>query len=154
MAKKYKDEQSGGDVSVSSIGMSLHDYLIAYAPDVIGSMTFMQNMPPVEYFSRLFEKEKRSEEKKPGKNGGLVWPYAERIVYLARKFIAIPDDFKKLVIDARREKIYWRGDEVDFFNKIVTETILFRDLEPEERANYKKRVMAVAKSMRARHEMF
>lgn len=153
MARKFKDKNDDSAPN-TSYSMTLHDYLITNAPDVISSLPVMQSMPPVEYFSKLFEREKTNEVKRPGKDNGLVWLYAERIVYLARKFISTADDFKKLIIDARRTKIFWRGDEYDFFTKVVTETILFRDLEPKERDNYKKRIMTVAKSMGARHEMF
>lgn len=155
MAKKFKDDYAAGDALVgTSWNMTLHEYLVSNAPDVIDAMPCMGSVSPAEYFSRAFEKEKQSEVKRPGKERGIVWPYAARIVYLARKFKAIADEHRQLVIDARKIKIFWRGDDFDMFNKIVTETMLFRDLSPVERDNYKKRVMTVAKSMGARHEMF
>lgn len=155
MAKKFRgDYASGEGATGTSLDVALSEWVNTNAPDIVGSLSCMKSVPAVEYFARLFEKERKSESKRPGKNGGVDWPYADRLIYLARKFRSLSDDHKNLVITARIENIFWRGDDHDRFNTIVTETILYRDLNPIEKANYKKRLMTVASSLGSRHAMF
>jgi len=153
MARKFKDDLPTGETSLT-LSSTLFDYVSQFAPDVLDALPCMKSRLPLEYWQALFEKEKHIESKKPGKNNGLEWDYAKRLVYLARKFKSFSDKHQNEIIGARKEKIFWRGDEPDFFNTVITETILFRDLEPVEKENYKKRLMVVSKSLGARHAMF
>ena len=156
MAKKFNDNGvgPGSNVVHANFGVTLDQFVTENAPDILESLPCMKSVPAVEYYSRLFEKEKHHESKRHGKDGAVLWPYAVRIIYLARKFRTFSDQHKKLVIDARVEKIFWRGDEPNNFDTIITETILYRDLTDDEKKNYQRKIMAVAKSMKARHAMF
>lgn len=151
MAKKYKGEESSGEYAgVNGLRTSIMEYVTQFAPDILTSLTIMRSAPVLEYYTRLFDREYRSEEKRMGKSM-VIWPYADRIIYLARKFASLSDEEREFVVTARKEKIFWRGDTLSFFNTVITETCMFRDLEPAERSNYKKRIWNVAKSLSERH---
>lgn len=59
------------------------------------------------------------------------WPYAERAVYCLLKYLALPAEFQKIIIAAREDGIYWRGDDFEFFRKVIDETITMRDMGRE-----------------------
>ena len=155
MAKKFNGDYATGEAVINtSLNTTISEFVSTFAPDILESLPCMKGYPAIEYYGKLFEKEKQSESKRPGKNNGVEWPYAARVIYLARKFRSLNEIARQLVIDARRENIFWRGDDHDMFNTIVTETLAYRDLEPFEKANYKKRLMVMAKSLMQRHAMF
>lgn len=155
MAKKFNGDYAVGEASASmSLNATISEFVSSFAPDILESLPCMKGEPAVEYYGRLFERERQSESKRPGKNNSVEWPYAVRIIYLARKFRSLNESERQLVIDARRVKIYWRGDDHDMFQTVATETLGYRDLEPFEKANYKKRLMVMAKSLLQRHEMY
>ena len=62
-----------------------------------------------------------------------IWPFADRIKYNLNKFLGLDQDFQKLICSAREDKIYWNGDERDFFMKIISETFAMREIRSEER---------------------
>lgn len=155
MAKKFKDDFTDGAPKIgSSLSMTLAEYVGQFAPDLMTRLPCMKGANPVEYYARLFEKEKQSESKRPNKNNGVQWDYAKRIIYLARKFRSFSEENQALVINARIANIFWRGDEPERFNTIITETILYRDLSPDEKKAYQKKLMKVAANMGDRHAMF
>jgi len=51
-----------------------------------------------------------------------IWPYAENAKYLLTKFLNASFELQTIVIAAREDGIYWRGDELDIFYKIIEET--------------------------------
>lgn len=150
MARKFH-EDSGSSQSYSApryIGLS--EYISTYYPDILESIE-ESNVPMVVFWSDLFERSKQSEFQDLKKNG-VSWPYADRLARLARSYKAADAMLKDLIQQAREVDIYWRGDEFSMFDRIVTETILFRRLEPHEKENYKKRAWDVAMSLGQRHE--
>lgn len=60
------------------------------------------------------------------------WPYAERSIFLSRKFMKSAADFKKFIIAAREDGIFWRGDDPDEFYRIAGEIELFRTKDDSE----------------------
>jgi hypothetical protein len=51
-----------------------------------------------------------------------IWPYADRMKYLARKFFDADTDLQNFVIAARQDRIEWRGDDMKTFLMIIEET--------------------------------
>lgn len=77
----------------------------------------------------LFEKELPEEKlklvttkSKTGTDKKLyVWLYAERIKYLLIKFLGAGHKLQSLIVAAREDDIYWRGDEFDVFVSLITQ---------------------------------
>jgi len=87
----------------------------------------------VGWFLNLVELEHRTERPKEQssrkKEGGAwVWPYAERVKYLLRKYLMAPLELQQLVVAAREDKIFWRGDDYPFFVCVIDETEKMRGL--------------------------
>jgi len=51
-----------------------------------------------------------------------LWPYADRLKFLVKKFFSVDDELRSLVIAARQDRIEWRGDELEFFVMVIEET--------------------------------
>ena len=153
MARKFREEASATDLQVMPLGVSLDAYVAQVAPDVLGSLPIMASASTLEYFKRLFEQQKSGEQQSMGKSI-VIWPYATRLIVLARAFRALTQDQQQFVVNARKEQIFWRGEDLGFFNTVITETILYRDLDENEKAAYRKKLMAVAANMAQRHAMF
>jgi len=86
------------------------------------------------WFLHLVEPEHRTERPKEQslrkKDGGTwLWPYAERIKYLLRKYLMAPLELQQLVVAAREDGIFWRGDDYPDFICVIDETEKMRDLE-------------------------
>lgn len=150
MAKKFLDDSAPGMVSQDLSGIDLDRYLALYAPDVLVAIQ-ESGRPMVEFWTSIFEPQKPHEAKKI-KGNALDWPYANRLIYLARKFKTSKTELRDLVLEASGLKIFWRGDDYSMFDRIVTEIILFRRLEPHEKSAYKKKLWGVAMSLSMRHE--
>jgi hypothetical protein len=85
----------------------------------------------VTWFLNLVEAEHRTERPaevitKQGKSW--VWAYAERIKYLLRKYLMAPLELQQLVVAAREDGIYWRGDDYPFFIIVIDETEKMRGM--------------------------
>lgn len=48
-----------------------------------------------------------------------VWPYAERVKYLLLKFLSSDHRLQNLIVAAREDNIFWRGDEFDEFVTLI-----------------------------------
>ena len=51
-----------------------------------------------------------------------VWPERDRLVQLARMFLAQTEDFQRYIVAAQEDGIQWRGDPEWFFRFVVDET--------------------------------
>jgi len=61
---------------------------------------------------------------------GYNTPYHDRLARTLKKFLRQNDIFQALIIDAAERKIYWRGDDMDMFAKIIKEAdIMAKDPE-------------------------
>jgi len=142
-----RDQVSGDTVRAD---ISLLGYLEKYFPDTMKAQPFM-HLGPLNYWQRLFEPAKPHEKKNELRNGGLDWPYGNRIGFMARAFIQLPQVSREIIITARRDGIFWRGDDIEFFNTVIDETHDYRGLTPEEKAKYRQRAMMMAQSLKQRH---
>ena len=96
------------------------------------------------WFLTLVESEHRTERSthvsgrnKHGKSW--QWPYADRVKHLLHKYLVAPLDLQQLVVAAREDGIYWRGDDYLFFVCVIDETEKMRDLGLDE---YRRQVRA------------
>ena len=87
----------------------------------------------VEWFLNLVEPQHRTERPKEQssrkKDGGTwLWPYAERAKYLLRKYLEAPIKLQQVVVAAREDKIFWRGEDYPFFVCVIDDTEKMREL--------------------------
>lgn len=73
------------------------------------------------------------------------WPYLERCVYISGKFFALSADDQQYVLAAREDGIPWRGDDMDFFRRVVEEHMRMQEIGAEV---YRKEALARMKTMR------
>ena len=101
----------------------------------------------VSWFIRLVEGQGWGEslrQKSIGANGAVwVWPYADRMKGLLAIFLKTDEKLQDLILSARQDKIFWRGDKFDFFVKVIDETEAMREVGIVE---YKKQSIANMKS--------
>ena len=57
-----------------------------------------------------------------------VWPYADRVKRLLDVFLKSEKRLQDLIISAREDKVFWRGDDFDFFIKVIAETENMREV--------------------------
>ncbi len=78
--------------------------------------------------------EKPTQVNVTGKSGAVRWysPYVERLVTNLVKFLAeLNEKDRRYIVAAKEEGIYWRGDPMKFFYKIVEETERLRKMGRE-----------------------
>lgn len=148
MAKKYKQEVE--EEKPVNLSINIFQYIASGAPDVLELIPVMNGDLPINFFTVIFEPEGNYEHKRQVKNS-IEWSYANRIIFLARKFKALSEKGQNFVVKASSRRIWWRGDEMRQFRKIVDETINFRQLSEVEKSNYRKRVLIVASKFNERH---
>lgn len=51
--------------------------------------------------------------------GGMIEPYIARVVQNLRKYLALPPGERQYIESARDDGIWWRGDEMDMFRRII-----------------------------------
>ncbi|MBL1265724.1 hypothetical protein [Candidatus Methylomicrobium oryzae] len=130
--------------------ISLFAYMEKYFPDTLEMRPFIMGSKPLNFWQRLFKPEHISEKKRPVKSG-VDWPYANRLGFLARKFATLTPAEKEIVIAARKDQIFWMGDEIEFFNTVIDEMHDYRDLDPEQQEKYRQKALQMATSLKARH---
>ena len=85
-----------------------------------------------EWYLKLLEKHRPEEapRKVQAKSGGFLWqwPYRDRVLFCLRKFKSLPEVEQQTIISARKDKIYWRGDDLDFFMRVIEETEKMREM--------------------------
>lgn len=66
----------------------------------------------------------------PGSDDARRWicPYHNRLVYTLWKFLHQPFADQKLILAAREDKIFWRGDEMKFFMLLIEEVSRMRKI--------------------------
>jgi len=85
----------------------------------------------IDWFMRLVEPEHRTERPQEIRNKSgqsWRWTYADRVLYLLRKYLVAPLELQQLVVAAREDGIFWRGDDYPFFVCVIDETEKMRDL--------------------------
>lgn len=55
-------------------------------------------------------------------------PYVRRLSYTLSKFLSLNENDQRLIIAAKEEDVYWRGDDIDFFMNLVSETQRMRKI--------------------------
>lgn len=56
------------------------------------------------------------------------WPYLDRCLVLARRFLRLPAAEQRTILAAREDGIAWRGDDLETFMRIVGEHYRMREL--------------------------
>ena len=91
----------------------------------------------VEWFIDLLEPERKEEHPKQVQVVGngredngyrWVWPYALRVKGCLLKYLTLSNDDKKIVMAARADNIFWRGDDIKLFMDVVEETMIMREI--------------------------
>jgi len=72
--------------------------------------------PPNDY------KEAVTENHKNGTLTGYDTPYHDRLARTLRSFLGLRSIYQAVVIDAAERGIYWRGEDMDIFPKIIIES--------------------------------
>ena len=148
MAKKYTADKKN-DEPISD--MTFEQYIAKYGADILSQIAQMNGTDALTFWRKTFAPFNPIECKRKVKNS-IDWPYANRIIRLSRGFIQLDVEGRTLVTQAAREKIYWRGDSIEFFNTVITETIMYRGLTDQEREVYRQRIWAVSQNLAQRHE--
>lgn len=96
----------------------------------------------------VIEKPKAGEQPQQYSKGERVfyrWPYAERAVYCLLRFLTLDERGQRLILAAREDEIFWRGDDLDFFRRVIDETFALRDMGVEAyRADASKKLRALS----------
>ena len=61
---------------------------------------------------------------------GYRWecPYHRRLEYTLRKFMDMPPKDRRVIVAAREDGVYWRGDDMRFFVSLIGETTRMREM--------------------------
>jgi len=98
------------------------------------------------WFRNLIEPQRHSErvQQVPTKTGqAWVWPYGNRVKHLLRDYLRADTKLQDVIKAAREDKIYWRGDTLDFFMTVIDETEKMRKVGV---AAYRSRTMQIMKA--------
>jgi len=100
----------------------------------------------VAWFLNLVEPEHRTERPQQVSGRGKQasswrWPYAERVQYLMRVYLGAPIELQQLVVAAREDGIFWRGDDYVFFVRVIDETEKMRELGLDEYRRQSRKAM-------------
>jgi len=147
MRKKFSKDEP---ISNSSPKLDGHTTILEYigssASDILEPMSFM-HLPPLEFWTKLFEHESYMEGKRPVKES-IKWPYVERLVILARKFKSLSNEDRNFILSSRKSGVFWRGDDIEQFIKIVDSTLDYRDLTSEEKDKYRKNLLKMSSAFK------
>ena len=149
---KYYDETNKRHVDIASI--TLVDYLNKRI--ALKRLPEMNNETAIIFYQNLFEPKLDREKKqmllrRNNDEQYLSWPYADRIAYLASKYQTLSKKCREYIVRCRESEIFWRGDEIEKFRKIVRETLIVRKKTPIEKAQYKKNILARVMAFKATH---
>jgi hypothetical protein len=148
MQKKFK-QTPAAELPASAASPSLAEYIQAYAPQVLADQDFMQGAPALDFWQALFQAQQPGEGKRPAQEV-LRWPYAERLVYLAREFLKLDARSQAYVRRAAQARIWWRGDDIRHFRHIVAAQQRYRRLGASEQAAYRKQLLRSAEKLGVR----
>lgn len=150
MTRKFKTAAADPAGPAMCIRPSLHGYIAGYAADVLQPLSIMAPLPPLAFWEASFEPPRPGEGWR--RHGdGQRWPYAERLVYLARRFQALDERGRRYILRAAAARIWWRGDDIQQFRGIVAAQQGYRNLDPAQQAAYRRRLLAAAATCRAGH---
>jgi len=154
MPKKFKDDPAKEQPSAAQPGadpcITLLDYILLAAPEVLQAQPVMEGASALRFWQEIFEPAAAGEAKRR-LQAVVRWPYAERLVYLAREFLKLDERRQRYIVKAARARIWWRGDDLQRFRAIVEAHLAYRGLSEAERAEYRQRLMSVAKTLAKRH---
>ncbi len=99
------------------------------------------------WFMRLIEPQRHYEKQvdrktKDGKTY-YIWGYADRVKSTLLIFLDIEKKLQELIVAAKQDGIYWRGDDFDFFIKVIDEHEKMKTMGSEK---YRKAAIAEMKS--------
>lgn len=151
MKRKFKEDDGHNESRHTDMGISLAAYIGQYAPDILNQTEIMQGNTALTFFSGIFEPQQIHEGKRRIKSS-IDWPYANRMINFSRSFLRLDDRCQRYICKAARVKIWWRGEDIQNFRLIVEETLDFRQLTCDEKLIYRKRIMAIAKTI-GRHAL-
>ncbi len=147
MRKKFSKEDNTSSQEPKLDGhTTMLEYIGSYASDILSPMSFM-HLTPLEFWKGLFEKENYGEGKRHDKET-IRWPYVERLVILARKFKSLFDEDRKFILSSRKSGVFWRGDDMSQFIKIVDATLDYRELTNEEKDRYRKNLLKMSSAFK------
>ena len=149
MPKKFKHAGSEA-VEPAADGLlqtSLADYIRDYAPEVLLPLPVMAEASALRFWQETFQPARPGEAKRLI-NASLRWPYAERLVYLAREFIKLDERSRQYVLKAAAAQIWWRGDDMQRFQDVVQAHLRYRRLDSGQRAEYRRRLLDAAQHWR------
>lgn len=150
MASKFKEEKGNNESFRGDMGINIVAYIGQYSPEILKYESIMETDSAIGFFTKTFQPSQYDEGKRMMKVS-VNWPYANRIIYLARCFLKLSEDHQKYIIDAAKQKIWWRGDNIENFRLIVEETVDFRQLSKQEKEVYRNRIFKMATSLGTRH---
>lgn len=73
------------------------------------------------------------------------YPYVYRVHFAMKRFFIADPDFQRLIINAREDKIFWRGDTREFFLTVIRETLNMREIGRDQYIAQAKAQLAAAK---------
>lgn len=148
MVKKFKNPDADCVVTSRIRQMSLVDYIQQQAADVLTPRQFMADSVPLTFWQTLFQPSRPDENVYfCHKQYRLCWPYADRLIYLAREFSCLEARSQAYIIKAASKGIWWRGDPILQFQHIVQAHIRYQRLDAEQQLGYRKQLMQAAKSV-------
>lgn len=150
MARKFKDEQAQDEYGGIDRGIDLAGYIRQFAPDILCAIPVMLGDSALYFWTQLFQEPQLQEAKRAVKSS-IDWPYANRLIFSARRFKALSDREQNYISKAAKAAIWWRGDELTHFRLIVEETLDYRHLNNNEQSNYRKQILVDAKTLATRH---
>ena len=155
MPKKFKDApHNAPDLAAAPPDPGLHitllDYILNYAPEVLQGKPIMAGASALRFWQETFEPAAGGEGKRRLKEV-VRWPYAERLVYLAREFLKLDERRQRYIVKAAQARIWWRGDDMHRFQAIVAAHLAYRQLSETERVHYRQRLMSIAKTLAGRN---
>ena len=143
----WKETGAGTDEGMPTLNQLKADMRAAIArvpPDRWPERMPVEPDRAVDWFLRLVEPHHKTES--PGylpsrfkQRNTWQWPYRERIMYQLRKYLAAPQELQQLIVAAREDKIYWRGDDYPSFVCVIDETEKMRELGV---ADYRRKARA------------
>lgn len=144
MPKKFKQPSVDDHLPDTDMQISLLDYMRRHAVDTLNPMPMMAGSSALRFWQDHFQPMLAHEGKRLI-NARLDWPYAERIIYLVREFKRQEPRCQQYILKAAEQKIWWRGDEINQFRRIVTAQLHYRRLNETERINYRKQLLKITK---------
>ena len=121
--------------------------------DSVGQISLPHPMPPnigaaVDWWIKTMQpQERRDEYARQSRNGGWHYPYLDRTADTLKRFLRLTIAQKEIVIAAREDGVYWRGDNMDFFMQVVNETMDMHEIGvPAYRQKAIKKLNALAQN--------